>query len=96
MSNTNDVDWRAVAQQYRDRLTHFLGVIGVIGGYAATEPAYEYVKAMGMAAWWDPIAFWVLVPGWLLVVGVAAMMAPRLFYWGLPDPTLPPESPRSD
>lgn len=93
MGNTDDLDWREVTQQHRDRLTHVLGVIGVIGGYAGAPAVYKYFKAIGAAAWWDPIAFWVLVPAWLMVVGVVSILAPRLFFRGLPDPKYPPENP---
>jgi hypothetical protein len=79
-------DWQSVAKDYRDRVTHILGVLGVIAGYGLVKPAYDFAQQLGVGPWWEPLVFWVLVPFWILGIGVLSMKAPRVVFWGLPKP----------
>lgn len=80
------IDWQSVANDYRDRVTHILGVLGVIAGYGLVRPAYEFAQQLGVGPWWEPLVFWVLAPFWILGIGVLSMKAPRVIFWGLPKP----------
>lgn len=80
------VDWRSVSQDHRDRVTHILGIFGTVAGYPLATEAAIYVRSIGYGDWWDPLAFWVLVPSWLLFVGFIAMQAPKLLFYGLISP----------
>ena len=83
------IDWQAATNDYRDRITHILGVLGVIASYGLVTHAYEFAQQLGVGAWWETIFLWVLAPIWVLGVGAVSMKAPKLIFWGLPTPYAP-------